>query len=69
MPLTLVSIAKTRPGARLIVAFADDVVARSFLGRSWKAEALRLWDVEVLVVELHRDVRKGIREAQVQQFR
>jgi hypothetical protein len=65
----LVSIAKTRPGARLIVAFADDVAASSFLGKSWKAEALRLWGVEVLVVELRQDVRTGIRAAQVRQFR
>jgi hypothetical protein len=39
------------------------------LGRSWKAEALRIWGVEVLVVELHGDVRAGIHDAQVRQFR
>jgi hypothetical protein len=65
----LVTVAKSRPGARLIVAFADDVAAKSFLGKSWKAEALRIWGVEVLVVELHDDVRAGIRSAQVRQFR
>jgi hypothetical protein len=54
---------------RLIVAFGDDVAAKSFVGRSWKAGAPRIWGVEVLVVELHGDVRAGIRDAHVRQFR
>lgn len=65
----LVTLAKGREGMRLIVAFADDAAAKSFMGRSWKAEVLRSWGVEVLVVELQGDVRDGIREAQVRQFR
>jgi hypothetical protein len=65
----LVTLAKDRAGMRLIVAFADDLAAKSFLGRSWKAEALRIWGVEVLVVALRGDVRAEIREAQVRQFR
>ena len=52
-----------------IIAFADDVAARSFMGKSWKAEALRTWGVEVLVVELDSEVRAGIQSAQVRQFR
>jgi hypothetical protein len=48
----------------MIVAFAEDLAAKSFLGRSWKAEALRIWGVEILVIELHGDVRTGIRDAQ-----
>lgn len=65
----LVTLAKTRTCARLILVFADDVAARSFLGRSWKAEALRLWNVEVLVVELDDTARDGVRAAQVRQYR
>jgi hypothetical protein len=65
----LVTLAKGHAGMRLMVAFADDLAAKSFLGKSWKAEALRIWGVEVLVVELHGDVRAGIRDAQVRQFR
>jgi hypothetical protein len=67
--LKLVSLAKGRTDTRLIIAFADELAAKSFLGSSWKAEALRIWDVEVLVVELHGNVRAGIRDAQVRQFR
>lgn len=65
----LVTIAKGRDDMRLIVAFADEDAAKSFLGRSWKAEALRVWGVEPLVVELKHEVRDGIRAAQVRQFR
>lgn len=65
----LVTLARSRTGVRLIVAFADELAAKSFLGKSWKAEALRLWGVEVFVVELHGDLRAGIRDAQVRQFR
>src|SRR4051812_45433514 len=36
----LVTLARDRVGMRLIVAFANDVAAKSFLGKSWKAEAL-----------------------------
>ena len=46
--LKLITLAKDRQGTRLIVAFADDEAAKSFLGKSWKAESLRMWDVEVL---------------------
>ncbi|MDA0167029.1 hypothetical protein OM076_42605 [Solirubrobacter ginsenosidimutans] len=65
----LVTIAKTRTAARLMIAFADDVAAQSFMGKSWKAEALRAWGIEVVVVELHGDIRAGISSAQVRQFR
>lgn len=67
--LKLITLAKDRPNTRLIVAFADEQAAKSFLGKSWKAEALRTWGVEVLIVELHAIVRNGIRDAQVRQFR
>ena len=54
---------------KLIIAFADQQAAKSFLGKSWKAEALRLWSIDVVVVELTADVRSGITDAQVRQFR
>lgn len=65
----LITLARGRHDMRLIIAFADDDAAKSFLGRSWKAEALRIWGVEVLIVELHGDVRTAIQDAQVRQFR
>jgi hypothetical protein len=65
----LVTLAKGRTDMKLIIAFADQRAAKSFLGRSWKAEALRLWSIEVVVVELTADVCSGITDAQVRQFR
>lgn len=65
----LVTITKGLNDARLIIAFADETAAKSFLGTSWKAEALRRWQIEVLVVEIDQDVRAGILDAQVRQFR
>jgi hypothetical protein len=65
----LVTIAKDRNDMRLIVAFGDHEAAKSFLGKSWKAEALHLWNVEVLVVEIDDTVRDGVRAAQVRQYR
>src|SRR3954451_18916681 len=43
---------------------ADPPRAAKPLGKSWKAQALRIWGVEVLPVELEGDVRTGIRDAQ-----
>lgn len=65
----LITLARERPGARLIIAFADEAAAKRFLGRSWKAEALRAWKIETIVVDLDGGVRDGIRAAQVRQYR
>lgn len=65
----LLTLAKARADMRLIVAFADDLAAKSFLGKSWKAKPADLGGVEVLVVELQGDVHAGIRDVQVRQFR
>lgn len=67
--LKLITLARGQIDTRLILAFSDEQGARSFLGASWKAEALRIWGVEVMVVTLADDVRTGIRNAQVRQFR
>lgn len=36
-------------------------------GTSWLAEALRAWEVAVLIAVLEDDVRAGLRAAQVRQ--
>ncbi len=36
-------------------------------GTSWLAEALRVWEVAVLVAELDDEVRAGLRAAQIRQ--
>jgi len=56
-------------GARKILALTDEGAAAHFRGRSWMAEALREFGVEVMVVELPEDTRDRIRQAQRRQFR
>jgi hypothetical protein len=56
----LITLGRTYPKARLIVAFADPAAAAAVKGKSWLAEALKTWSVEVVVVELDPAVRKGL---------
>lgn len=65
--LKLITLGRDRRAARLILAFADEEAARRAVGSSWLAEALRLWGVEVLTVEIGEDTRTGLRAAQLRQ--
>lgn len=65
--LKLVTIARTRPGAKLIIAFADEDAAAYATTGTWVSKALALWGIEVLVAELGEPVREGIRAAQLRQ--
>src|SRR4051794_1714745 len=49
--LKLITLARTRPGAKLILAFADHEAAAYALGKGWVADALKTWNVTVLIVE------------------
>lgn len=62
--LKLVTLARTYTAARLAIAFADETAAASVTGPSWLSESLRIWGVQVLVVELADDVRDALRAAQ-----
>ncbi|WP_354701251.1 hypothetical protein DSM112329_01560 [Paraconexibacter sp. AEG42_29] len=50
--LKLATLGRAHPSARLVIAFADADAARSVTGGSWLAEALRTWNIEVLVVDV-----------------
>ena len=65
--LKLITLKRTRPEARLVLAFADPDAAACVTGTSWLAEALGAWDVTVLVAELEDDTRASLRAAQVRQ--
>lgn len=67
--LKLITLARTREGTRLILAFADEQAAASFSGGGWKAEALRLWNIAIVVVELDGTTLGAISDAQVKQYR
>ena len=65
--LQLITLGRAFPGARLILAFGDEAACRSLLGRSWKAEALKTWGVEVFVLEIDDQTRDGLLAAQARQ--
>jgi hypothetical protein len=65
--LKLVTLARAREGARLVIAFGDADAASCVTGASWLSEALNTWCVEVIVADLDESVREGLREAQVRQ--
>ncbi len=65
--LKLITLGRAFPDARLILAFGDEAACRSLLGRSWKAEALKTWAVEVFVAEIDAHTRDGLLAAQVRQ--
>jgi hypothetical protein len=66
-PLKLVTLARTRPAVSLIIALADEIAAQTFLGSSWRADALRAWEIEVLVVNLDKDLVTQVQDAQAAQ--
>lgn len=65
--LKLITVARNRQTARLILAFADEGAAFYASNKSWLAAALQLWGVEVFVAEIDEEVREGLRVAQVRQ--
>ncbi len=67
--LKLITVARDLPGPRprLIIAFADEAAAVGVSGKSWLAESLKTWGVEVLVAELPDDVKASLTAAQLRQ--
>ncbi len=65
--LKLITIGRSRPAAKLIIAFADDEAAAYAAKGTWLSEALITWNIDVLVVDIDPAVRDGIRAAQVRQ--
>jgi hypothetical protein len=63
--LKLITLRRRRSKARLILAFADPVpAAQVSAGKSWLAEAIKTWKLEVLVIELKPAVRKRLLASQ-----
>ncbi len=57
------------PMPRLILLFGNAAAARVCSGRSWRAEAVRQFGIDVEVVELPDETRLAVMQAQVRQFR
>jgi hypothetical protein len=62
--LKLITIRRERPGTRLLLAFADSAAAAYATGGGWVAQALRTWEVDVVVVDIPDELRSEIRAAQ-----
>jgi hypothetical protein len=65
--LKLITLRKSHPGARLLIAFADGSAAAYATTGTWISHALETWEVEVVVVELDDATRDGILAAQARQ--
>jgi hypothetical protein len=65
--LKLLTLARDRHEARLIIAFGDEQAARSVTQASWLAEALRTWGIEIFIPELDMSVRETLRATQLRQ--
>lgn len=65
--LKLLTLQRSFPDARLVLAFGDPEAAAFATSGSWLAEAIRTWGVEVLVVTIDPDVRQRVRVAQERQ--
>ncbi len=65
--LKLITLARDRHDAKLVIAFGDQAAADCVTKRSWLAEALQTWRIEVVVAELEPAVRDGLRTAQIRQ--
>ena len=67
--LKLITVARGRGfGTRLVIAFGDVAAADCVTGKSWLAEALRTWDVEVVVVDIEDELRATVASAQLRQI-
>jgi hypothetical protein len=59
----------TNEAARKILLFGDEQAALFFKGKSWMAQALRHFGIEVVVGQLPEQTKELIRRAQERQFR
>ena len=66
--LKLITLRNARPGAKLVLAFADARAATNVIsGSGWLAEALRTWDVAVEVISIDPTTRADLLAAQARQ--
>lgn len=66
--LKLITVAQALPERpRMMLAFGDEQAAAALQGKSWLAEALVTWEIEVVLAELEPNVKAGLRAAQARQ--
>jgi hypothetical protein len=62
--LKLITIHRERPEAKLYITFADKAASQFATGCGWVAQALRTWDVKVVVLNIPQELRDEILAAQ-----
>lgn len=65
--LKLVTLQRTHPNARLVLAFCDDAARDSLTG--WLDEAITTFGVDRMVAPLDSELRQRLIEAQASQYR
>lgn len=65
--LKLITLSRKWPDARLILAFGSEEAARFVQEKSWVAEALRAWGIEVFIAELTPSIQSSLRTVQARQ--
>ena len=66
--LKLITLKRERPDAKLYLAFASDEAAAYVRNpKGWLTEALRVWGVHVLVVEIPEATKRALVSAQARQ--
>jgi hypothetical protein len=68
--LKLALVAEHHPDARLVLAFVDERVAAPFVAAgSWRAAAIDHLGIEVVILEADSELRDGLAQAALRQFR
>lgn len=65
--LKLITLGRTHPDAKLVVAFCDPEASVYATGKGWLARALAEWQVQVTVLEVDEATRAAIRASQQRQ--
>jgi hypothetical protein len=60
---------RLRKTHRKMLLFADEVAREAFVGATWRAEALRQFEIQTILVELPGALREAVAAAQKRQYR
>ena len=63
----LATLGRVYPKARLIIAVADQVAAKTLGGKSWLSEAIKTWQIEVITVDVGKKTRAQLVARQQEQ--
>ncbi len=65
--LKLITLQRSHPGARLVLAFSDESAMSSLTG--WLGEAIAAWKLDQRLAPIDAEFRKRLLEVQARQYR